>query len=90
MPAALVQQPGCNAQLRRMPCPNAGWAGCLPPEVVEQRKQQMLRLIELPPEQFAHEFIPTLLTASAPAELVKVTDHAPGLLETQRQPGRNL
>jgi pimeloyl-ACP methyl ester carboxylesterase len=48
----------------------AGWAGSLPPEVVEQRKQQVLRLIELPPEQFAHEFIPTLLTESAPAELV--------------------
>jgi len=48
----------------------AGWAGSLPPEVVEQRKQQMLRLIELPPEQFAREFIPTLLTDSAPPELV--------------------
>lgn len=48
----------------------AGWAGSLPPEVAEQRKQQMLRLIELPPEQFAREFIPTLLTDSAPTELV--------------------
>jgi len=48
----------------------AGWAGSLPPEVVEQRKQQILRLIELPPEQFAREFIPTLLTDSASAELV--------------------
>lgn len=30
----------------------------------------MLRLIELPPEQFAREFIPTLLTDSASTELV--------------------
>jgi pimeloyl-ACP methyl ester carboxylesterase len=42
----------------------------IPPDAVEQRKQQMLRLVELPPEQFAREFIPTLLTDSAPAELV--------------------
>jgi pimeloyl-ACP methyl ester carboxylesterase len=48
----------------------AGWAGSLPPEVVEQRKQQMLRRIELPPGQFAGEFLPSLLTDSAPAELV--------------------
>jgi pimeloyl-ACP methyl ester carboxylesterase len=48
----------------------AGWAGSLPPEVAEQRKQQMLRRIELPPEEFAREFLPSLLTDSAPAELV--------------------
>ena len=48
----------------------AGWAGSLPPDVVEQRKQGMLRLIELSPDQFAREFIPSLLTESAPTELV--------------------
>ncbi len=48
----------------------AGWAGSLPKEVVEQRKKQVLRLTELPPDQFAREFIPTLLTESAPPELV--------------------
>lgn len=48
----------------------AGWAGSLPPEGVEPRKQLMLRLIDLPREQFAREFIPTLLTDAAPAELV--------------------
>ena len=47
----------------------AGWAGSLPPEVVEQRKQKTLRLIELPPEQLAGELIPTLLAVSAPAEV---------------------
>ena len=48
----------------------AGWAGSLPPEVAEQRMQQMLRRIELPPEGFAGEFLPSLLTDSAPQELV--------------------
>jgi pimeloyl-ACP methyl ester carboxylesterase len=48
----------------------AGWTGSLPPEVVEQRKQQMLRRVELPPEEFASEFLPTLLTDSASPELV--------------------
>jgi pimeloyl-ACP methyl ester carboxylesterase len=48
----------------------AGWAGSLPPEVAEQRKQGMLRRIELPPEEFAREFLPSLLADSAPAEIV--------------------
>src|SRR5207253_125917 len=47
-----------------------GWAGSLPAEVAEQRKQRMLRLFDGPPDQFAREFIPTLLRDSAPAELV--------------------
>ena len=29
---------------------DAGWAGSLPPDVVEQRKQHMLRLIDLQPD----------------------------------------
>jgi pimeloyl-ACP methyl ester carboxylesterase len=49
----------------------AGWAGSLPPEVAEQRKQGMLRRVELSPEQFASEFLPTLLSDSAPRELVE-------------------
>jgi pimeloyl-ACP methyl ester carboxylesterase len=48
----------------------AGWAGSLPPNAAEQRKQGMLRRIELPPEQFAREFLPSLLADTAPAELV--------------------
>ena len=49
----------------------AGWAGSLPPEVAEQRKLGMLRRIELPPEEFAREFLPSLLADSAPAELIE-------------------
>jgi pimeloyl-ACP methyl ester carboxylesterase len=49
----------------------AGWAGSLPTEVVEQRRQHVLRMVDLPPKQWAREWIPTLLTQSAPAELVE-------------------
>jgi pimeloyl-ACP methyl ester carboxylesterase len=49
----------------------AGWAGSLPPDVAEERKQRMLRTIELPPDGFAREFLPTLLTESAPAPLTE-------------------
>lgn len=48
----------------------AGWAGSLPPRVAEQRKQRMLQMIESPPDQWAREWIPTLLTSAASAELV--------------------
>jgi pimeloyl-ACP methyl ester carboxylesterase len=48
----------------------AGWAGSLPPEVVEQRLQLALRLADLPPGQLVDEMLPTLFSASAPAELV--------------------
>ena len=49
----------------------AGWAGSLPPEVVEQRLQQALRLADMAPDQLVAELIPTMLTDSAPAELVE-------------------
>lgn len=48
----------------------AGWAGSLPPAEVEQRKKQVLRLIDGSRDQFAREWIPTLLTESAPANLI--------------------
>ena len=48
----------------------AGWAGSLSPEVAEQRKEGMLRRIELPPEDFARELLPSLLADSAAAEVV--------------------
>jgi pimeloyl-ACP methyl ester carboxylesterase len=38
--------------------------------VVEQRKKQVLRLIEAPPDQFAREWIPTLFTESATADMI--------------------
>jgi pimeloyl-ACP methyl ester carboxylesterase len=59
----------------------AGWAGSLPPEVVQQRKQAMLRLISLPPDQLAHDLIPTFFADPAPdlVEEVKsiVADYHP-------------
>jgi len=48
----------------------AGWAGSLPPEEVQRRTRQVLREVELPPEQFMGDWLPTLLTASAPPEVV--------------------
>jgi pimeloyl-ACP methyl ester carboxylesterase len=48
----------------------AGWAGSLPPEVVEQRLQQVLHLADLPPDQFVRAVAPTMFSGSAPAELV--------------------
>jgi pimeloyl-ACP methyl ester carboxylesterase len=48
----------------------AGWAGSLPAEVVEQRLQHVLRALDLPPDQWAREWSPTMFTESASAELV--------------------
>jgi pimeloyl-ACP methyl ester carboxylesterase len=48
----------------------AGWAGSLPPAEAEARKQRMRRMIELPPAAWAREWLPTLLTDTAPAEVV--------------------
>ena len=48
----------------------AGWAGSLSPEEVQRRTRQVLREVELPPEQFVDDWIPTLLTASARQGLV--------------------
>ncbi|MDP9343540.1 MAG: alpha/beta hydrolase [Actinomycetota bacterium] len=49
----------------------AGWAGSLAPELVQQRLHQWLRLADLPPDHWAREWIPGLLTESAPADLVE-------------------
>lgn len=49
----------------------AGWTGSLPADVVRQRKQQMLRRVELPADEFAREWIPSLLSESPPHELVE-------------------
>jgi pimeloyl-ACP methyl ester carboxylesterase len=48
----------------------AGWAGSLPAEVVEQRTQHVLRALDLPPEQWAREWSPSMLSPSAPTEVV--------------------
>jgi pimeloyl-ACP methyl ester carboxylesterase len=48
----------------------AGWAGSLPPEAVEQRKQMILRQIESPPAVWAQQWLPTLVSDSAPADVI--------------------
>jgi pimeloyl-ACP methyl ester carboxylesterase len=49
----------------------AGWAGSLPPEVVEQRLRLSLELADLPADRLANAMIPTMFSASAPAESVE-------------------
>lgn len=48
----------------------AGWTGSLPPEIVEFRLSQALRLGDLPAEELIREVIPTLFSPTAPPELV--------------------
>lgn len=49
----------------------AGWAGSLPPDVVADRLEGALRESELDPEEVARNWIPSLLTDHAPAELIE-------------------
>lgn len=51
----------------------AGWAGSLPPEVVEERLQQGLQQSRLAPEQVVEKWIPTLFTKSVPVEVIDET-----------------
>ena len=48
----------------------AGWTGSLPPEVVEFRLNQALKLADLPPEQLVKAIVPTLFSPAAPKALV--------------------
>ncbi|MEX0833499.1 MAG: alpha/beta hydrolase [Actinomycetota bacterium] len=48
----------------------AGWAGSLPPEVVQERLRQVLQLAALPPAKFVSAVIPTMFSESVPAEVV--------------------
>jgi pimeloyl-ACP methyl ester carboxylesterase len=48
----------------------AGWAGSLPMTVVEQRRVQCLRESFLPPQEWARDWIPGLLSESAPPAIV--------------------
>jgi pimeloyl-ACP methyl ester carboxylesterase len=53
----------------------AGWAGSLPATVVEQRREQCLRESYRPPVEWAHGWIPGLLSESAsPAIVDEVLD----------------
>jgi pimeloyl-ACP methyl ester carboxylesterase len=48
----------------------AGWAGSLPPEEVEMRLQQVLRLADLPPETFVETVLGSMFSPSASREVV--------------------
>jgi pimeloyl-ACP methyl ester carboxylesterase len=48
-----------------------GWAGSLPPEEVTSRLEAVTRDTHLPGPQYAARWLPSLLTADAPAELVE-------------------
>jgi len=49
----------------------AGWAGSLPPDVVEDRIQMAKKQIELPPQQVVENWIPTLFKQSVPTDVVE-------------------
>jgi pimeloyl-ACP methyl ester carboxylesterase len=49
----------------------AGWAGSLPSAMVEQRLQETIREADLPPEQGAPNWIPSLFTETAPKEVIE-------------------
>ena len=57
-------QPGAGLRLR-------GLGGVAPPEVVEERLERGLRDAERPPEDVARDFLPGLLTESAPEAMVE-------------------
>jgi pimeloyl-ACP methyl ester carboxylesterase len=46
----------------------AGWAGSLPPSVVEERLRQVLQLSDLPPDRFVSAVLPTMFSGSVSAE----------------------
>jgi pimeloyl-ACP methyl ester carboxylesterase len=49
----------------------AGWAGSLPPTVVEERLQQIIRDADLPPDQWIPRWLPDLFTEAAPPEVIE-------------------
>jgi len=62
----------------------AGWAGSLPPEEVEQRRQRALREIDLPPEQWVRGYLPGLFTEAAKPEVI---DQALAMMSETRPAG---
>jgi pimeloyl-ACP methyl ester carboxylesterase len=65
----------------------AGWAGSLPAEAVEQRTQHVLQALDLPAEQWAREWSPSMLSPSAPTEVV---DEVVASLSTFRPAGQRV
>lgn len=49
----------------------AGWAGSLPPDVVAQRLQTSLAASRLPPAELAERLLPSMFSATVPAELAE-------------------
>jgi pimeloyl-ACP methyl ester carboxylesterase len=49
----------------------AGWAGSLPPEEVDRRLDRFMAQIDEPPERWARDYIPGLLTHHAPLGMVE-------------------
>lgn len=49
----------------------AGWAGSLPADEVERRRERVLRETELPPEKWVRGYLPGFFTESAPPELIE-------------------
>ena len=49
----------------------AGWSGSLPADVATQRLQQAMALSELSPDEFVGTLLPTMFSASTPAEVVE-------------------
>jgi pimeloyl-ACP methyl ester carboxylesterase len=49
----------------------AGWAGSLPPAAVAERLESALSDCELPPEQVARDWVPSLLTDQAPKRTIE-------------------
>lgn len=50
---------------------SAGWAGSLPPPVVELRLRQAEELALLPPDHLVRALLPTMFSEAAPQELVE-------------------
>ncbi|WP_163541359.1 alpha/beta fold hydrolase [Occultella kanbiaonis] len=51
----------------------AGWAGSLPPEEVQRRLRRIAEDITRPPEDWLADYLPGLLTESAPRDMVEHT-----------------
>jgi pimeloyl-ACP methyl ester carboxylesterase len=49
----------------------AGWAGSLPPEVVAERLERVLREVERPPEEWVGAYVSEVLTDAAPTGLAE-------------------
>lgn len=49
----------------------AGWAGSLPSDEVRRRLARVLREAELPPEHWVPDYLPSMLAATAPREIVE-------------------